>query len=366
MDTQKKILLSVLVVIVLAVAVVLLQPAVEKRLALELRTACVGFEVGTSGIAEVGQVEVEAGTPVALHAILEAVGRDGQPLYYTTASRLRLWGREVEEERVRRWSGMREVKIRWFELVATPPYLEVGSAADLDRLTFARIYRADWPLEWTIPAGLTAAAMGRSDGAAAPLRPSFGTWRFHVQFELYGRGEELVPGQRIGSWEGEDLVREAERFPTLRALLPGRLAAASKVFGLTQVELADGAEAEVEDEVARLRRSGVAFSRATAVWDQIRGAGHEVARLEWHGIDLSGAARWGEPAAPGDLLRVGNRVVVLYQDRGEAGVLDYDDLCFDFDHGVAINALGEVFSGEGELVELAALGPPPDRAPQAE
>ena len=55
-------------------------------------------------------------------------------------------------------------------------------------------------------------------------------------------------------------------------------------------------------------------------------------------------------------MRVGNRVVVLYEDRGTPGVVDYGDLCFDFVQGVSIRAVSDVFIGSGNTVELASLG----------
>ena len=65
---------------------------------------------------------------------------------------------------------------------------------------------------------------------------------------------------------------------------------------------------------------------------------------------------WGaEGAVGGDLLRVGNRWVVLLQDRGLEGFLDRDDLCLDFDRGARMRLVGEVFTGDG-LVEWAGLG----------
>ena len=64
---------------------------------------------------------------------------------------------------------------------------------------------------------------------------------------------------------------------------------------------------------------------------------------------------WGEDGVePGDLLRVGERLVILLQDRGIAGTLDYDDLCFDFFRGASVRPLREVFVGDG-LVEWTSF-----------
>jgi hypothetical protein len=63
---------------------------------------------------------------------------------------------------------------------------------------------------------------------------------------------------------------------------------------------------------------------------------------------------WGKAGvAAGDLLRVGNRVVVVYRDDGTPGRLDGADLCFDYLEGPAVERLESVFS-VGGLVEWAS------------
>ena len=42
-------------------------------------------------------------------------------------------------------------------------------------------------------------------------------------------------------------------------------------------------------------------------------------------------------------------MVVLYEDRGELGRLDYEDSCFDFFESAAVRRLGDVFAGGGVL-----------------
>ena len=58
----------------------------------------------------------------------------------------------------------------------------------------------------------------------------------------------------------------------------------------------------------------------------------------------------------GDLLRVGERWVVLLEDRGISGRADRDDLCLDFDKGPRVNRIGDVFTGDG-LIEWASISP---------
>ena len=84
-------------------------------------------------------------------------------------------------------------------------------------------------------------------------------------------------------------------------------------------------------------------------------AGTEWENLDWREIDLEDGPEWspGSGVEPGALLRVGERVVVLFENRGDPR-LDYEDLCFDYDEGAEVEPLRRVFSGQG-LVELAAL-----------
>ena len=85
-------------------------------------------------------------------------------------------------------------------------------------------------------------------------------------------------------------------------------------------------------------------------------SGVEYRNLEWVAVELGVDQRWGgEGAMEGDLLRVGNRWVVLLQDRGTEQILDRNDLCLDFDKGARMRLVGEVFTGEG-LVEWSGLG----------
>ncbi len=356
--SQSRIILFVLLAVTLVVIAVLLQPTVEESLAPKLRAAWVGVEVDSSGIAEVGPVEIVAGTPFTLHAILEGQDRQGGVVYYTEAQRVSLRGEELAPETLRRWQRSREVKIRWFTVEGIPPYLRVAAEEEFEKFSFRNLYRPDWPLVWSIPGEIVAGGSTSPEPGPATSHQAFGIQRYHVKVEIYSAGDGLIPGERIGSWDADDVVAEIERFPAVRRVLPGLVGPASKVFGLTQLELAAEAPPALRERVGELTRSGLAFSRVTVLWDQIRAAGKRLEDLEWRNIDLTGGIRWGEPAAAGDLLRVGERMVVLVEDRGEPEVLDYDDLCFDYERGAAVRALSDVFSAEGEegLVEYAALG----------
>ncbi len=357
-DSHNKILPAALVLVAVVVAALLLQPRIREALAPELRTAWVGIEVEGTGVAEIGPVEIEAGTRFTLHAVLEGEDRQGRSVYYTLAPAIRfIGGPIVAADRLRRWNRPREVVIRWFTVEGVPPYVELSGTEDLEGWGFQELYRSDWPLAWSIPGDVDPARDHHLAGGGVDLVQRFGTLRYQVSFELYGLGEEILPGEWIRSWGAEEVQAQVERFPTVHLVLPGRLAPASKVFGLTQLVALSGSPPELGREVVDLAAKRLAYSRTTVIRDQIHAAGKRLEELVWTRADIvEETSRWGEDASPGDLVRVGDRMVVLYEDRGKPEVLDYDDLCFDYALGTAVRRLGDVFSGDG-VVELASLAP---------
>jgi hypothetical protein len=153
-------------------------------------------------------------------------------------------------------------------------------------------------------------------------------------------------------------------FPTVYASLPGGAAgAASLAFGLTDFQPPPEPGADLLGRLADLTRRHLAFSFVPLIRQVIEGAGREPGTLDWQRIDLAEGPPWDDSAQgvhPGDLLRVGGRVVVLYRDAGSGGApgrLDRSDLCFDYARGAAVQLLSEVFTGQG-LVDLARLTPP--------
>ncbi|MCP3956328.1 MAG: hypothetical protein GY719_00595 [bacterium] len=357
MESQSKLFLTIAVAVTLVFAVILLQPTVEERLAPELQAAWVAIEVAGSGIADVGPVELDVGTPFQLHAVLEARDRNsGEPVYYTEAKRLSFTGEEVPPESLEVWERRRPIKIRWFTVEGRRPFVQLDAELGIRGFDLQEFLRSNWPLAWSVPGEIDTANDNHLASDSAEKIQRFGTQRYHVRIEFYPEKNALIPDQVIRSWGIPDLKEQIERFPTVRMTLPPPARTASAVFGLTQLEPLAGTGAEIHEQIAELAASGVAFSRLTIIGDQIRQAGMSLEDLTWTTVDLAGEARWGEQAGPGDLLRVGDRVVVLYADRGEPGVVDYEDLCFDYVQGAAIRALNDVFIGSGNAVELASLG----------
>lgn len=357
-DSQNKILFGAILLVAAVAAAVLFQPRVREALAPELRAAWVGVEVEGTGVAVVGPVEVEAGKRFTLHAVLEGVDRHGRSVYYTLAPALRFGkGPNVDSDQLLRWDRPRRVMVRWFTVEGVPPYVELTGESGLEGWGFQELYRSDWPLAWSIPGDVEPANDDHYVTDAGDRAKKFGTLRYQVSFELYGVTEEILPGERIRSWGTEEVRSKTDLFPTVYALLPGRLAPASRVFGLTQFSTLPGASPELGRKIAALAAKHLAYSRTTVIRDQVLAAGQRFEDLAWRNADLvEETASWGTDADPGDLVRVGERIVVLYEDRGKPGVLDYDDLCFDYALGAAVRRLGDVFTGNG-VVELASLGP---------
>lgn len=354
---ENKIFWWILLALFAVLALIFLQPAVEERLAPELQRAWVAIEVGDSGIGEIGPIEIEQGTEFTLHAVVEAKDREGQPVYYTPATQLRLHGEDIAAERIRPWQRSRPVKVRWYTVEGRWPYLPLGAEKGLQDFGFKEFLRSDWPLTWSIPGEIDAANDDHFESSSALPKQIFGTQRYHVRVEIYHNDKQMVPEQTIRSWGMDDLKEQIDRFPTVFMVVPGSAAPASKVFGLTQLLPPEQIDATLAGQIAELANNHIAYSKLTVLRDMAEHAGLRFRDLGWQDIDLTGASRWQEHAQSGDLLRVGDRVVVLYEDRGDAGVVDYADLCLDFVQGAEVRPLSAVFSGEGFNIEIAALSP---------
>ncbi len=357
MDKQSRLFTIVVVVIALGAAVVLFRPVVEEQLAPELVAAWVAVEVAGRGIADVGPVDLEVGDSFQLRAVLEGRDRKGEPVYYTEASQLSFSGEPVAIDRLKVWDRPQPVKVRWFTVEGQRPFIVLDAETKLDGFKFLEFLRHDWPMSWTVPGHIDAAHNNHLENDSAEKIQRFGTQRYHVRIELYSSEESLIPERVIRSWGVSDLKQQIAGFPTVRLALPGVLGPASRAFGLTLLEPFPGAERDILDGIRELADHHVAFSRLTVLRDQIQPTGKQLDELSWTSVELAGEARWGEHVAPGDLLRVGDRVVVLYDDRGAPGIVDYDDLCFDFVQGASIRALSDIFIGSGNTVELASLQP---------
>lgn len=186
--------------------------------------------------------------------------------------------------------------------------------------------------------------------------PRFGTQRYHVRIEIFGPRSSITPEVRLRSPQATDLPEKVDSFPTAIASLPAGLTVPSQVFGLSQIEVAPPALAGAAVQLATWTRNRVAFSRLTVIREMLDRAGLSYEDLEWTDVDLAEGPAWSSEAVePGDFLRVGERIAILVADRGDTGVLDRADLCFDFIKGARVRPLDEIFVGEG-LVEWARQG----------
>lgn len=357
MTSEQKVLWSVVAAVMLVIAVLALSGIVEERLSPELRGVRVAIEVAGDGVAKTGPVEVEAGTPFSLHAVLEAESWSGAPIYYSETRRLVLDGQEVPQEALRRWQGTDEIRILWFTVEGYSPFLQVSTPVDLEDFHFRELFRADWPRAWSIPGEIQNAA-GRLQQQGVDVRPRFGTRRFHVRIEIFGPESQISPRARFFSSRAEDLPERVADFPTVVATLPGNLSIPSRVFGLTQIEADPEVLPVVAERLTVWSNNLVAFSKLAVVRQMLDAAQVSYDELVWQAVDLAEGLPWSrEGAGGGDLIRVGERLVVLLEDRGSKGRLDHDDLCLDYYKGAEVQSIREVFVGEG-LVEWARLTPP--------
>jgi len=366
MTTETRIVGIVIVLLVLVVAGIFLAPSLSEIGRPELVAAWVGIEVEGSGTAVVGPVAIAAGTPFTLHAVLEA--RDGgEPFYYTEAPGLTFGGEAVAADRVRRWDSRRTVKVLWSTVEGGRPVVQLGPGSAAEQFGFVGFLRTDWPYNWSVRGRLEPDADDALATVASQLERPFGTQRYQATIEIYADDSVAVPEERFVSWGGSRLPDRAAEFPTVVAALPGPAGPASSVFGLTHLVPPPDAPPEVYRELVDLTREHLAYATLPVLRQVLYAAGAEQDDLAWRYFDFDGSLVWGEEVHAGDLLRAGERVVVLYADAapGQADVaepapgdggLDRDDLCFDLVQGAAVRSLGEVFEGEGGQVEWAPLG----------
>lgn len=358
MDTTQRILWSVGLAAAVVVAVLLIVPRASELRAPQPTAALVAIEADGSGVAVAGPVEIAAGTPFTLHAVLVAETLEGETVYYTEAPALEVAGTRVPAEALLTWDRQQVVKVFWFTVEGFTPFVELEGGDQIERFHYTEFFRPEWPATWTAPGALDSRfTTGLESASAQGMTRDFGTQRFQVRIELFPDEKSQIARERFVSPGGDALPADAAAFPTIYAALPGA-APASLAFGLTQIEPPDGSGAELRGRLAELTRDHLAFARVSLVAEILRAAGREPAAVAWRDIDLAAGLAWGTGAgevAQGDLLRVGARVVVLFRDRGEDGRLDRDDLCFDYERGAAIRPLSDVFAGEG-LVEHAAVG----------
>lgn len=361
MTSERRNLLLALVVVVGILLVLLLIPRVQERFAPVPVAAWVAIEVEESGQAVVGPVRLTAGTPFRLHAVLEAERRDGSTLYYTEAPGLVIDGESIPPQDLKPWDREESshAKVLWFTVEGALPYLELEPGEGLERYRVTEFLRVHWPQAWSIPGSLDPANDEPLVRGGARQGNPFGTQRYHVRIELYEPGRTIAPRERYRSWEAADLLERPGDFPAAVASLPGPAGPASELFGLTQIAPPPGTDPALRERLRELTHQRIAFSRVTAIAEVLSAAGVRSSELVWRRVDLDAGLPRGEgpgEVAMGDLLRVGDRVVVVYRDEGVAGVLDRADLCLDFAEGAAARPLSEVFAGGGE-VEMTSLRP---------
>lgn len=341
------------------------RPLLPRPVAARVAVLAAGERVARDGVHELA-----AGRGFRLFAVLEARTVTGRTIWYTEAPALALEGREVPAAALEAWPAGRVARVRWLTVEGSTPFLEVGSAEALARLHFVENLHPEWGRGWS------------ADGVVDPrlpvvpadagLRPlGFGVQRFAVRVELYARADDLAPEARFSSPGAEAVTADPGRVTAVVAALPAPLARLSRAFGEPELALAPGLDAGVAAAAGELIGRGLAATGDQLIAGHLDESGRSAAALAFGTVELGAhGPEWGSAAAPGDLLRAGERLVVLFRDAGVPGRLDPADLAFDFDHGPRIERLDRLFRGDGGLrLDLAPVAPrgagaaPPPAAP---
>lgn len=353
MSPERRYLWVAVAVVVVATLVLVLTPRVREELAPEPRHALVAVSVGSSPVARVGRVELASGERFELHAVLVAETGDGETVYYTEAEGLEIDGETVPAGRLRRWDRPGRVVVLWFTVEGYRPFVEIESLEQLDDYRFEVAFRPDWGRGWTIAGSVTPRNHSLARGPLPEAELPFGTARYHVRIERYSRSGEPMPVARYSSPAGEAVIGGSSSPTRVVMRLPGALGRPSAVFGLPQLEPGGAAPRPLMRRLAEWYRGEIAFSRLLVLSGMLADRGLAWPDLDWAPLDLAEAPAFAAAGA-GDLLRSGERIVVIYRDRGEEGRLDYEDLCIDFAESAAVRPLGEVFTGGG-VVDWADL-----------
>jgi hypothetical protein len=329
-----------------------------------LLSASVAVLPDGAAVASDGRHELEAGRPFRLYAVVEAETFGGERIYFSEAPALSLGGREVPGAAIRRWPSDRRALVRWVTVEGFAPYLAVASAADLERFRFNESFHPEWGTGWSI-AGTVDPRLALLE-PGSPLRPlPFGTQRFAVRVELFDAEGSLAPAARWSSPGAEVAMAEPQRVPTVVAALPAPLAGVSAAFGRTQVEPRPGLAPELEARLAELVSRDFAFEGPTLIAAHLAAAEVGADGLAFETVTLGAdGPRWGEQVGAGDLLRAGDRIVVLFRDADGGGRLDPGDLVFDLHRGLRVLAAADVFESEDDELRLdharlAPNSPPP-------
>lgn len=314
----------------------------------ELVDAHLAIRPEGESVAASGRVSIAADRGFTLHAVLEGRAGDGSPIYYSEAPALELAGERIPDDRVRPWDAEKSgwsgavVRILWFSVEGFVPYLALREAEDLERFRFEEFLRADWPRTWSVPGTVEPMFDEHLVRPNAVESGDHGTQRFHVRIEIYDSEEGLVPKRRFSSPGATEVVDSASSFPTVVATLPGALEDPSRVFGLTQIEPIG---VDMPSRLRELHERGLAFSHRLLVDGLLEG--RTIEELEWRLLDPEGSLEWGpDGVQPGDLARFDGRIVVLARDADRDGLVDGEDLCFDYERGALTLPLEAASGGE--------------------
>jgi len=312
-------------------------------------------------VASDGPHELAAGRAFRLHAVLEAETITGRRVWFSEAPALRLGGRDVPADAIRPWPEASTARVRWLTVEGFAPFVEAASAADLGRFAYLETFHPEWGSGWTVEGVVDPRlALADSDLALRPL--GFGVQRWTVRIERYEAAAALTPSERTVAPGAARLLTSPALVTSAVATLPAPLATVSAAFGRPLVAPAAGLDASGIERIEGWVAAGLAVRGDRLLAAHLVAAGRRVEDLTFEVVELGAEGpRWGDEAAPGDLLRAGGRIVILFRDAGEPGRLDPADLAFDLGRGLRVQRLDRLFLAEGGRLrlDLARLAPAP-------
>lgn len=313
----------------------------------EPTAAYVVVEPEGAGVASDGLHRIRAGTGFRLHAVLEASTLTGDNVWYTEAPALRLGDREIPADRLRRWPEGRRLRVRWMTVEGAERVIEPDGQPRL-----LENFHPEWGTGWTAAGTVDPALVVVEPGLA--LRPlPFGTQRFAVRLESYDSAEAIAPVARWSSPSVEVALAEPQRLTTVVAAAPPPLERLTGVAGAMQHE----AEMPPAGAVGAPEWPPFSYSAPRLLAEHLLASGRTVDDLAFRTVTLGPQGPvWETEVAPGDLLRAGERIVIVWADADGGGRLDPSDIVLDLGRGMRLARASSLFAGDDELrLDLARL-----------
>jgi hypothetical protein len=306
-----------------------------------------------------GPRTVAADERVQLAVALRLTYRDGSSKWLAAVEELEIDGRTTEHVITTRWPEEdREARVFWFTLEA--PVL--GGRAGPDDISEKLAYRSFLAQElgnhWLVDGDPEHHADDLVNLGGGAVTVNAGTYRPYVRVEVSGRSKdaERQAATSLGPEQVDNprMVRISRQLPHEIGLNP----VAGELFRLPGLEPIEGFDEDLT-ELARQRLATSSWTFASyAVFGEETSSPSNLQRLwsgRWNGKRMapgSNPPRWDGGVRTGDLLRQGERWLVLVSDDGNGTLSARDLVMYSWGRPPALMPLAAALTDRTEIVTV--------------